>query len=63
MLLTPRAKDKPMLNSLHQVIRENDGSSIPLFIDHGLRALFEDAADSAMALQIKPEAKVLEAQA
>ena len=52
-----------MLNSLHQVIRENDGSSIPLFIDHGLRALFEDAADSAMALQIKPEAKVLEAQA
>ena len=45
MLTTPRAKDKPMLESLYQVIRENDGRSIPGFIEHGLRALFHDAQE------------------
>ena len=43
MLLTPRARDKPMREALYQAIKENDGSSIPAFIDHGLRALYEDA--------------------
>ena len=39
-----------MLTSLHQVIRENDGSSIPQFIDHGLHELFEDASVAAATL-------------
>lgn len=43
MLTTPRAKDKPMEQSLHQVLKENDASSIKGFIRHGLQALFSDA--------------------
>ena len=58
MLTVPRAKDKPMLESIHQAIRETDGSSIPKFVDHGLRALYKDA--DAVEEEWRKSGKILE---
>ena len=43
MLTTPRAKDKPMREALYQAIRETPDSSLPAFVEAGLRALYTDA--------------------
>ena len=53
MLKTPRAKDKPMWETLQEVIRGNNGSMIPGFVHHGLRALFHDAEEAAARLGVE----------
>ena len=66
MLDVPRARDKPMVVTVHQVIKENDGFSIPAFIDHGLRNIFTDANAAAenqdMADRFDVELQELEKQ-
>ena len=66
MLDVPRARDKPMVETVHQVIRENDGHSISAFIDHGLRNIFTDANVAAenqgLEVRFDDELKELEKQ-